>query len=156
MRYSTRLAVCAMMAAVVLTLAGCCTPRAARCASDPKVATCAADQVQRFGMVIGVKPEMIDRYKELHANPWPEVIRKIKECNIRNYSIFLAEVDPGRHMLFGYLEYTGTDWDGDMAKMADDTMTVKWWKETDPCQMPLETRGDDRWWMNMEEVFHCK
>ena len=44
--------------------------------------------MKRYGQVIKVKPEYLEKYKELHANPWPEVNRKIRECNIQNYSIF--------------------------------------------------------------------
>lgn len=47
--------------------------------------------MQRMGMVIGVKPEMIAEYKRLHAAVWPEVLALISDCNIRNYTIFLRE-----------------------------------------------------------------
>ena len=50
-------------------------------------AGCESAQVKRYGSVIGVKKEKLEDYRELHANPWPEVNRKLKECNIRNYSI---------------------------------------------------------------------
>ena len=45
-------------------------------------------QVKRYGWVIKVKPEKLEYYKELHANPWPEVNAMLKECNIQNYSIY--------------------------------------------------------------------
>ena len=45
--------------------------------------------MKRYGQVIRVKAEMLEKYKELHANPWKEINEKIKECNIQNYSIFL-------------------------------------------------------------------
>ena len=54
--------------------------------------------MQRFGQVIKVKPDQLDYYRELHANPWPSVLQKIEECNIRNYSIFLLN----DAMLFAY------------------------------------------------------
>ena len=46
-------------------------------------------KVQRYGIVIGLKPEKMDDYKRLHAAAWPGVLKKIKECHIRNYSIYL-------------------------------------------------------------------
>jgi len=55
--------------------------------------------MQRMGMVIGVKPEMIAEYKRLHAAVWPEVLALISDCNIRNYTIFLREPE---NLLFGY------------------------------------------------------
>lgn len=111
-------------------------------------------KVQRFGMVTGLKPEKMDYYKQLHAAAWPAVLKKIKECNIQNYSIYLKEID-GKPYLFSYFEYTGTDFDADMKKMAADTTTQRWWKETDPCQQPLpEALEKQQIWTNMEEVFH--
>ncbi len=107
------------------------------------------DQVKRYGWVIKVKPEKLDYYKELHANPWPEVNGMLKECNIQNYSIYYRD-----GLLFSYLEYTGGDFEADMKKMADDPMTQKWWKETDPCQEPVDSAEEGVWWADMEEVYH--
>jgi len=106
--------------------------------------------MRRFGQVIKVKPEKLDYYRELHANPWPGVLKKIHDCNIRNYSIFLLE----NHTLFAYFEYIGNDFDADMKKMAADPETQRWWKETNPCQESLGLHPDD-WWHTLEEVFHC-
>lgn len=114
----------------------------------------APGRVERYGMVIGVKPEAIDRYKELHAAAWPGVLAKIKECHIRDYSIYLREIAKGQYLLFSYFEYTGTDFEADMARMAADPETQRWWKETDPCQTPIPTRLDKEFWSRMEEVFH--
>ena len=106
--------------------------------------------MKRYGMVIKVKPEKLDVYKQLHANPWPEVLKKIYECNIRNYSIYLKD-----GFLFSYFEYVGENFGADMARMVADPVTQEWWKHTDPCQEPLPTRQPGEWWANMEEVFHC-
>jgi L-rhamnose mutarotase len=111
-------------------------------------------RVQRYGMIIGVKPEMIEQYKSLHAKPWPGVVTKIRDCNIRNYSIYLKEVEHGKYYLFSYFEYVGGDFEADMAKMAEDPTTQEWWKQTDPCQKPVPIRGDKEFWASMEEVFH--
>ena len=110
--------------------------------------------VQRYGSVIGVKEEMLAKYKDLHANPWPQVNKQIKECNIRNYSIYMTQFPDGKYYLFSYFEYIGDDFDADMKKMASDPTTQKWWKETDPCQFGLENRPEGEWWKSMEEVYH--
>ena len=111
-------------------------------------------KVQRYGMVIGLKPEKIEEYKTLHANAWPGVLEQIEKCNIRNYSIYLGEIEEGGYYLFGYFEYVGDDFEADMKKMAADPTTQRWWEETDPCQIPVPNRKEGEWWMNMEEVFH--
>ncbi|TKC08532.1 L-rhamnose mutarotase [Pedobacter frigoris] len=121
----------------------------ASCKSEVK-----PENVKRFGSVTGLKAEKLAYYKKLHANAWPEVLKKIKECNIGNYSIYLQKIG-GEYYLFSYFEYTGTDFDADMKQMADDPNTQRWWKETDPCQKPLpETAAKNEIWTNMEEVFH--
>ncbi len=111
-------------------------------------------RVERYGMVIGVKPEKIAYYRELHAAAWPGVLAKIKECHIRNYSIYLREIEKGQFLLFSYFEYIGDDFGADMAKMAADPETRRWWTETDPCQSPIPTRRDKEFWSRMDEVFH--
>jgi L-rhamnose mutarotase len=110
--------------------------------------------MQRYGMVIGLSADKIAEYKQLHAAVWPAVLAMITECNIRNYSIYLRRLDDGRHYLFSYLEYAGTDFAGDMAKMAADPTTQQWWAVCKPCQQPLADRAPDEWWSAMEEVFH--
>ena len=102
-------------------------------------------------MVIGLKPDQIDRYKELHANVWPEILDMISTCNITNYSIFLKEPE---NLLFGYWEYRGGDFEADAAKMAADPKMQEWWDVCMPCQVPLDTRKEGEWWAMVEEVFH--
>jgi L-rhamnose mutarotase len=111
--------------------------------------------IKRFGSVIGLKPEKEQYYRELHANAWPDVIKAIKRANIQNYSIYVTELD-GNKYLFSYLEYVGTDFEADMQSIADDPITQKWWKETDPCQKQLPSRKPGANWTDMEMVFFCE
>jgi len=111
--------------------------------------------VKRFGSVIGLEPEKERYYRELHANAWPGVLDRIKESNIRNYSIYVTEID-GKRYLFSYFEYVGKDFESDMLGMADDPETQRWWKETDPCQIQLPTRKPGANWSDMEVVFRMK
>jgi len=104
-----------------------------------------------MGAILGIKPEAIAEYKRLHAAVWPEVLAKIADCNISNYSIFLREPE---NLLFAYFEYHGTDFVADSAKMAADPKTQEWWSINMPLQVPLETRKEGDWWAATEEVFH--
>jgi len=113
-----------------------------------------ADSLQRFGAVIGLKPDKAEEYIRLHAKTWPQVLAAVKDCNIRNYSIYLGQLDDGHLYLFGYYEYTGKDFQADMKKMAADANTQRWWKLTDPCQIPQKNRKAGEQWMTMREVFH--
>jgi L-rhamnose mutarotase len=122
------------------------------------LAACARQEKQaaRYGMVTGIRPEKIAYYKQLHAAVWPGVIKTISECNIRNYSIYLKEIE-GKHYLFSYFEYTGSDFEADMKKMAADTVTQRWWKETAPAQLPLpDAAAAEQTWSGMEELMHLE
>jgi len=118
------------------------------------ILTGCAQKVQRFGSVIGVKEESLEKYKELHANPWPEINAKLKDVNIRNYSIYLTQFPDGKYYLFSYFEYVGDDFDADMKKMGDDPKTKEWWSHTDPMQVPLSNNKEGQWWRGMKEVYN--
>jgi L-rhamnose mutarotase len=105
--------------------------------------------MKRYGSVIGLHPEKLEEYKKLHAAVWPSVLEKINDCNIRNYSIYYKD-----GLLFSYYEYIGNNYEADMARMAADPETQRWWEICEPCQKPLETRKDGEWWAGMEEFFH--
>ncbi len=112
--------------------------------------------MKRYGMVVGLRPEKAEEYKRLHAAVWPDVLKMVQECNIRNYSIYLHTLDDGQNYLFSYFEYHGADFATDMAKMAADETTQRWWALCKPCQKPLDNRADGEWWAGMEEVFHAE
>jgi L-rhamnose mutarotase len=115
---------------------------------------CKSHSPQRLGSVIGLKSEKLEEYKKLHAAIWPEVAKAVREANIRNYSIYLRKMPDGSHYLFSYLEYVGTDYQADMAKLAANPKVKEWWKVTNPCQQPLAGSKPSDWWASMEEVFH--
>ena len=110
--------------------------------------------MKRYGSVIGVRAEKLEEYKTLHAAVWPDVLKMIRQCHIRNYSIYLRKLPDGRHYLFSYFEYTGKDFAADMATMAADPTTQNWWAVCQPCQQPLPDRAPDEWWADMTEVFN--
>lgn len=105
--------------------------------------------MKRYGSVIRVAPGKLEEYISLHAAVWPSVLKMIKECNLQNYSIYYKD-----GWLFSYYEYVGNDYTADMAKMAADPETQRWWSVTEPCQEPISTRKEGEWWAEMDEVFH--
>jgi len=118
------------------------------------VAGCALQRPpQRYAWITGLKPDKAEYYRQLHAAPWPGVNRMIKECHIRNFSIHEREID-GKLYLFAYLEYTGQDFEADLKKMGADPETQRWWKETDPCQLPLpDAAAKGKIWADTKEVY---
>jgi len=105
--------------------------------------------MKRYGMMIRLNPECADAYRAYHAKVWPEVLGMIRECSIRNYSIFFKD-----DLLFGYFEYHGVDFKSDMDRMAAHPRTQEWWAVMQPMQEPVSTRKEGEWWAEMEEVFH--
>ena len=105
--------------------------------------------MKRYGMAIGLRSEFEEAYRNAHRAVPSEVLRTIEECNIRNYSIFLRN-----SVLYSYFEYIGADFSADMAKMAADPATQKWWSAMGPMQEPFPDRAPGEWWAAMEEVFH--
>lgn len=103
----------------------------------------------RYASVIRLRPEMEEEYLRLHAAVWPGVLVRLSTAGIANYSIFLRD-----GWLFGYFEYTGDDFDRDMAAIAADPVTQDWWKLTEPCQQRIDTAKPGQLWAPMEEVFH--
>ena len=107
--------------------------------------------VQRMGMVIGVRPEKLAEYKQLHATPWPEMDAALSAANIRNYSIYLRKPE---NLLFGYWEYAGTNHEADMKVLGGLAVTKRWLALTDPCQARLPSAPRSEWWSTMPEVYH--
>lgn len=105
---------------------------------------------ERHLQVIRLKDEFREEYFRLHREVWPEVEARLRASNFENYTIFnLGD------MLYGYFEYTGTDFAADSAAMGEDPMTQKWWTLTDPCQDRLpEAIAAGTNWADATEVYH--
>jgi L-rhamnose mutarotase len=110
-----------------------------------------AKGVQRHASVIKLRPEHEAEYRRLHADVWPGVLEQIRRSGIVNYSIFLRD-----GLLFSYYEYVGDNHAADLAAMASDPETRRWWELTDPCQQPVDTAGAGQRWAPMTEVFHTE
>ena len=104
--------------------------------------------IQRYGMAVRLKDEKRQYYIDNHANVWPEVLEELKKINVQNYSIFLKE-----DFMFGYLEYTGNNFDGDMGKMQQIPIVDKWTKLMIDCFNPFPNNEDNESWVMMDQIF---
>jgi len=104
---------------------------------------------KRVGMVIELEADKIDEYKALHADSNPGVRDLLRKYHIRNFSIFLREIG-GRWYEFGYYEYTGDDYEGDMARLDAEPRSKEWLRVCDPMQIPLP--GEESWAV-MDQVY---
>ena len=103
----------------------------------------------RVASVIGLPPENVEEYERLHAGVWPDVLARLTASNVHNYSIYRYG-----DLLFSYLEYTGDDYEADMASVAADPATQRWWEICNTLQRPLDDRAEGEWWKELPEVFH--
>jgi L-rhamnose mutarotase len=107
--------------------------------------------LRRVGMVIGIKADQIGAYESLHSASNPGVRDLLNKYHMHNFSIYMRHLDDGKYYLFGYYEYTGTDYDGDMNKLNADPRNQNWLSTTGPMQVPL---SGEQSWAIMKEVYH--
>jgi len=105
-------------------------------------------RVERHALVVGVRPDRREEYLELHRHVWPQVEQTLREAKVTNYSIFIVG-----DTLFAYYEYVGSDYAADMARLAADPESQRWWRLTEPCQQPLPTAEPGEVWVEATEVY---
>jgi L-rhamnose mutarotase len=137
---------------------------------------------RRFGGAIKLKPDRYRRYRELHDHVWDGVLQRMRDSNVRNFTIYYHDET---NTLFSHFEWIG-HWQhcdastgecpltadeekklfgDDMRKIAQDPVTRLWWAECEPCQdpfsqwransLPLSEGGSGDWWAPLECVNHC-
>ncbi len=104
--------------------------------------------MKRVASIVALRPEHQERYLQLHREVWPGVEAAIRAANITNYSIFLRD-----GLLFSYYEYVGSDYAADMAHIAEDPESRRWWQLTEPCQQPLPSAQPGEVWVEATEVY---
>lgn len=109
--------------------------------------------VRRVGMVIGIKEERLADYKALHADSNPGVRDLLNKYHMRNFSIFVRQLDGGKYYLFGYYEYDGADYERDMQRLAAEPRNKAWLAVTDRIQIPLP---GEKTWALMQQVYYNK
>jgi L-rhamnose mutarotase len=109
------------------------------------------DSVKRVGMVIRLKAKMIEEYKRIHADDHAGVRDLLQKYNMRNFSIFLHQLEDGNYYEFGYYEYTGNNFEEDMKLLAAEPRNKAWLEICEPMQIPLE--GAESWTV-MERIYY--
>jgi len=103
----------------------------------------------RFAMVTRLKPEKETEYRLLHQSVWPGVTDQMVRGNFHNFSIFFVEIGTELFEFF-YVEYVGTDAGKDDEMNKADPCNQRWWKQTDPCQIPLPDANGI--WSSMNKI----
>jgi len=110
-------------------------------------------EVKRVGMVIKIDSTRITEYLALHADSNPGVRDLLVKYHLRNFSIFMTQLDDGNYYEFGYYEYTGNNFETDMASLDAEPRNKDWLKICDPMQISL--KGETSW-KKMKQVYFNK
>jgi L-rhamnose mutarotase len=108
------------------------------------------DEVKRVGMVIKIRPENLESYKALHADTVSGVRDLLTKYNLRNFSIFLTQLEDGNYYEFGYYEYWGSDFETDMEMLNNEPRNKAWLELCDPMQVPIDSEVS---WKEMERIY---
>lgn len=98
----------------------------------------------KVGIVTRINPEKEQLYRTLHQAVWPGVIDQIARSNNRDLSIFLVEIGDEIYE-FLYMEYVGKNPEVDGKSSKSDPCTLRWWKLTDACQIPMPDLKEGIW-----------
>jgi len=108
----------------------------------------------RVGQVAGLKAKTLDEYKKFHADSNPGVRDLLSASNIHNFSIYLCKID-GKYYEFGYYEYTGDDYEADMAKLDNNPRNIEWCEKTGEFQFPVPPQTEEEGpWTKMERIYY--
>ena len=133
---------------------------------------------KRCAGAIKLKPDQYDLYTQLHDYPWEEVLDRMYESNIRNFTIYYHEETS---TMFHHFDWVGgmdlddkkeidARFQADMNAIAQDPATREWWGYCEPCQEPFQQwpkgekphsqqelgvppNGD--WWAPLTCLNHC-
>ena len=101
----------------------------------------------RVAFRLRIKPDAIAGYERDHAAVWPELLAKLKEVGISDYSIFRREQDL-------FLVMRVRDFDGAWSALAEDPVNLRWQAEMAKYfEAVPDLRPDERFAM-MKEVFY--
>jgi L-rhamnose mutarotase len=113
--------------------------------------------MKRIGMTWRVKPEHWAEYRDIHLNPWPELLDAIRAVGIHNYSIFAFPDAPAgdRTRVFAYLEIEGDDVLEVFNQLAQTEIKKKWDAEVTAWVLPEAVEGSGVQFMPLEPIFYC-
>lgn len=113
-------------------------------------------EAKRICQVVKLKPEFEEEYIKIH-NPIPtEILDKLRDHHITDYSIHYYKEG---NLLIANFKYTGDDWEKDAEEMRVDPVNHQWWAVTDKmqsCVLPHHSEGSHDlagWWLSLSEVF---
>jgi L-rhamnose mutarotase len=105
--------------------------------------------MQRRAFRLRLRPGKIEEYEESHRHVWPELLAKIKEVGIYDYSIFRRDLDLILVMKVGDFEKA---WD----LLDKDPVNLRWQKEMSRLFEPLSGLQPGERFPMLKEVFYLE
>lgn len=106
--------------------------------------------MKRVGMTWQVNPARWDAYRQIHLNPWPELIAAIQAEGIHNYSIFAFGT-----RVFAYMEVESDDVYAALAALAATDVKKRWDAEVTTMVLPEAAEGSGMQFLELEPIFYC-
>jgi L-rhamnose mutarotase len=100
----------------------------------------------RRAFCLTIRPGMEEEYDRRHREVWPELLELLKECGVRNYSIFRSGLS-----LFGYMEKDGCC-DEAFNRMDVHPIQQRWYNY----MSDVLVRDGDKGMNDLNEVFHLE
>ncbi len=113
--------------------------------------------MKRVGMTWRVSSKDWEAYREIHLNPWPELMAAIQAHGIHNYSIFALppDADGATRRVFAYMEIEGEDVNAALSSLAETDIKKKWDQEVTVWVLPEAVEGDGVQFLELERIFFC-
>jgi len=107
--------------------------------------------MKRYAMTVMLKddPQVIRKYEEYHANPWPEVNEALLNCGVKRMFIYRY----GRHLFMFMETEDGFDVKRDFARYAEHPVAKEWDELMASFQEPVAGSPEGTKWVEMKEVY---
>jgi L-rhamnose mutarotase len=153
LKFVRQFAVCTTITIIIISLYSCKkevveTEKEIR--ENKEICDSIHKSVIRVGMVIKIKPEKLEEYLALHADTNSGVRHLLSKYHIRNFSIFMTQLEDSSYYEFGYWEYWGDNYEEDMKKLDLEPENKAWLEMCDPMQIPLEGETS---WRRMDRIY---
>jgi L-rhamnose mutarotase len=103
----------------------------------------------RVAFRLRIKAGKTKEYDEAHRRVWPELLAKLKEVSISNYSIFRRDQDL-------FLTMQVADFDAAWRALDKDSTNLKWQQEMAPLFEPVPGLQTGERFAMMKEVFYLE
>ena len=103
--------------------------------------------MKRIALTWQVDPDKWDVYKEIHLNPWPDLLEALQAAGVHNYNIFAFGT-----RVFAYLE---VDDDEALARVQEAEVMDRWNEKVLPWVLSEAEEGSGIQFMELEQIFYC-